>query len=362
MRRFIESAEDGEAKIKGRKVEDIISVIVTVYMVEQWLARCIGAIRNQSIANLEIVLVNDGSPDGSEAICREFAAVDSRIKIVNKENGGLSEARNAGLAAAAGAYIMFVDADDYIHPDMAKILYNTMKKTDADIVVCDFLPVADKEEPAYPKITELSEPVCYEGREIMNQLYYQNLQTVVAWNKLYKKKVFAEHGYIKGRIHDDESAIHFILHACKKTAYIKEKLYYYVQREGSMSSSRKWNYYSDGWQAYEERLAFLMENGYEQMAAFTKGHMLHYAVTQYKVLGSQPEAKAFLKHMRAVFKDMMADKEFQKGIPSDLRRRYRCFALHPACYGIYTAVESFCKKVMGVIRAVGHKVKNVLRK
>ena len=93
-------------------MEDIISVIVPVYMGEQWLGRCIGAIRNQSIANLEIVLVNDGSPDNSEKICREFACIDDRIKVVNKENGGLSDARNAGLAAATGAYIMFVDEDD----------------------------------------------------------------------------------------------------------------------------------------------------------------------------------------------------------------------------------------------------------
>ena len=337
-------------------MEDIISVIVPVYMGEQWLGRCIGAIRNQSIANLEIVLVNDGSPDNSEKICREFACIDDRIKVVNKENGGLSDARNAGLAAATGAYIMFVDEDDYIHPDMAKILYETMKKTDADIVVCDFCLVSDKEEPVYPSMEQLSEPVCYEGREVMNQLYYRNLQTVVAWNKLYKKKVFEKHGYIKGRIHDDESAIHFILHACKKTAYIKEKLYYYVQREGSITSSRKWNYYSDGWQAYEERLAFLVENGYGQMAAFTKEHMLHYAVTKHKILKSQPEAKEFLKHMRAVFKDMMADKAFLQEIPSDLRRRYKCFALHPLLHSVYVSAETFCKKTMGVIRAVGRKI------
>lgn len=338
--------------MRGVTMEEMISVIVPIYMGEQWLARCIEAIRKQSFQNIEIILVNDGSPDGSGKICDEFAAIDSRIKVVNKENGGLSDARNAGLAAATGACIMFVDEDDYIHPDMAAILYQTMEKTGADIVVCDFVPVPDTEIFEYPAITQLSEPVCFEGEEIMNQLYYRNLLTVVTWNKLYRKEVFAKHGYIKGRVHDDESAIHFILHACQKTAYIKEKLYYYVQREGSITSNRKWNYYSDGWQAYEERLAFLEENGYPQMASFTKEHMLHCVVTDYKILQRNPEAKKTAAHMRAVFKELMADEEVLKRIPAKVRRRYRCFAIHPVLFQVCVGLENGYKIMWGAARKV----------
>ena len=342
--------------------EEMISVIVPIYMGEKWLPRCIEAIRNQSFQNLEIILVNDGSPDNSGRVCEEFAAIDNRIKIVHKENGGLSDARNAGIAVAAGQYIMFVDEDDYIHPDMAKILYQTMKATKADIVVCDFLPVSDEAKVEYPQITQTAEPVCFEGQEIMNQLYYRNLLTVVAWNKLYKKEVFAKHGYIKGRVHDDESAIHFILHACKKTAYIEEKLYYYVQREGSITSKRKWNYYSDTWQAYEERLAFLEENGYVQMASYTKEHMLHYAVTYYKMLKGSPEAKEIAKEMRTVFKTLLTHDDIRQKLSPDLRREYKCFALHPVCYDIYVWFEAVDRKMRSFIRAVGHKVKHLIKK
>lgn len=342
--------------------EEMISVIVPVYMGEQWLNRCIEAIRNQSFQNLEIVLVDDGSPDNSGQICDETAAIDDRIKVVHKENGGLSDARNAGIKAAAGKYIMFVDEDDYIHPDMAKILYQTLKKTEADIVVCDFLPISDKEKVIYPKIDLTAEPKCFEGQEIMNQLYYRNLMTVVAWNKLYRKEVFEKHGYIKGRVHDDESAIHFILHACRRTAYIDEKLYYYVQREGSITSNRKWNYYSDGWQAYGERLAFLEENGYAEMASFTKEHMLHYVVTYYKMLRGSAQADEVKKQMRLTFKELLRDEELMQRLSPALRRSYKCFALHPVFYRLSLGMESIGSNIKRIIRGIGHRVKKLIKK
>jgi len=342
--------------------EEMISVIVPVYMGERWLPRCIDSIRNQSFSNLEIILVNDGSPDNSGKICEEYASVDDRIKVVHKENGGLSDARNTGIASSSGQYIMFVDEDDYIHPDMAHILFRTMQETNADIVLCDFMPVPDEAKIDYPAIMQVEEPICFEGREVMNQLHYRNLQTVVAWNKLYKRAVFDEHGYIKGRVHDDESAIHYILHACKRTAYIKEKLYYYVQREGSITSKRNWLYYSDTWLALEERLAFLKENEYEEMASFTKGHMLHYAVTNYRNIKGSTQAKAIAREMRKVFKELFTHDDVRQRLSSKVMRKYRCFATHPVCCSIYVWIEKICTFVFGLIRGVGHKIKCLMKR
>ncbi len=342
--------------------EEMISVIVPVYMGEQWLPRCIESIRNQSFRDLEIILVNDGSPDNSGKVCEEYATIDDRIKVVNKENGGLSDARNAGIAAATCQYIMFVDEDDYIHPDMIQILYRTMQETNADIVLCDFVPVPDEADIDYPAITQVEDPICFEGREVMNQLHYRNLLTVVAWNKLYKRAVFDTHGYIKGRVHDDESAIHYILHACKKTAYLKEKLYYYVQREGSITSKRNWNYYSDAWQALEERLVFLKENGYEEMVSFTKEHMLHYAFTHYKNLKGNVQAKEKGREIRKVFKDLLTHDDVRQRLSSKLKHKYRCFAIHPVCGRMYEWFEMVGNKTYEVVRSVGHKVKQLLKR
>ena len=111
-----------------------ISVIVPVYKAEAYLHRCVESIRNQTFYDLEIILVDDGSPDNCGAICDEYAKIDSRIKVIHKENGGASTARNWGLEIATGEYIGFVDSDDYIHPQMYQLLYYYMKKDGSDIV------------------------------------------------------------------------------------------------------------------------------------------------------------------------------------------------------------------------------------
>ena len=118
--------------------KDLISVIVPVYKVERYLCRCVDSIIAQTYTNLQIILVDDGSPDGSGAICDDYAAKDSRITVIHKKNGGLSDARNAGLVAACGSYIGFVDSDDYIEPEMFEELLLKAMDTGADLTLCDF--------------------------------------------------------------------------------------------------------------------------------------------------------------------------------------------------------------------------------
>lgn len=341
--------------------EKLISVIVPVYMGEQWLARCIDTIVNQTYKNLDIILVNDGSPDKSGDICDEYAKRDSRIKVVHKTNGGLSDARNAGLEVAVGEYIMFVDEDDMIHPQMAEILLNTLVNTQADIAVCNFEPVPDELIKEYKHIADLPESVCYEQPEIMNQLFHQNLITVVAWNKMYKREVFAKNRYIKGRIHDDESAIHYILHACQKTVYIKEKLYYYVQREGSITSKRRIAYYYDGWRAYEERYDFLTEHGYKQMAIWTQMHMLHLVMHNYESMSADVEGSQVLTEMLVKGERILGISEVQEKLSDELRKEYLSFFENPQKFYIKKHQR---EKVFGLINMVKKpekKVKKVMR-
>ncbi len=114
---------------------ELITIVVPVYNVEKYLDRCIRSIQAQTYKNLEIILIDDGSEDQCGEICDQYAESDERITVIHKENGGLSSARNAGIDIAAGCYIGFVDSDDYIHPDMYGILYDSMKRNDADIAV-----------------------------------------------------------------------------------------------------------------------------------------------------------------------------------------------------------------------------------
>ena len=117
-------------------MNDLISIIVPVYNVEQYLDRCVKSLLQQTYKNLEIILVDDGSPDRCGQMCDNYAKLDSRVLVIHKENGGLSDARNAGLSHAHGEYIAFVDSDDYIEADMISELYNACHNQDADIVVC----------------------------------------------------------------------------------------------------------------------------------------------------------------------------------------------------------------------------------
>ena len=342
--------------------EKLISVIVPIYMGEKWLARCIDTIINQTYTNLDIILVNDGSPDESGTICDEYAKKDARIRVVHKENGGLSDARNAGLAVSKGEYIMFVDEDDMIHPQMAEILLNTLVNAQADIVVCNFKPVPDVMITEYTPINHVPKAVCFEQPEIMNQLYHQNLITVVAWNKLYKKEIFEKARYIKGRIHDDESAIHYILHACKKTAYIEEKLYYYVQREGSITSKRKPAYYYDHWKAYEERYALLSEHGYKQMAIWTQMHMLHLVMYNYESIQADTEGKQVLADMLTECEKILAVPDVWNNLSEELQKKYTAFFKNPQKFYKKKHQKEKLGCFINYVKEPGRRVKRILRK
>ena len=129
----------------------LISVIIPVYKVEKYLNKCIDSVLNQTYDNLEIILVDDGSPDNCGRICDEYAQKDSLIKVIHQENAGLPAARNAGIDVATGEYITFVDSDDYIHPEMVEILYSNLVLTDVDISVCGFISFNEGEEPEVKK-------------------------------------------------------------------------------------------------------------------------------------------------------------------------------------------------------------------
>lgn len=232
----------------------LISVIVPVYKVEKYLDRCVASIANQTYQNLEIILVDDGSPDNCPAMCDGWAAKDSRVKVIHKENGGLSDARNAGMDVAAGAYIAFVDSDDWIHSDYIRQLYWAAASHDADIAACDFRTVyeemPDNGLPEAPSIQP-----CTPEQAIESMTNNSNFRAV-AWNKLYRREVLGKDRYPKGRYHEDEFFTYRILDKARRLVYIDLPLYYYFQRPGSIMSSIS-SRHLDALDAYLERLELL---------------------------------------------------------------------------------------------------------
>lgn len=237
----------------------MISIIVPVYNVDKYLERCVKSLLGQSYSDCEIILVDDGSTDDSGLICDKFAESNKQIKVIHKENGGLSDARNRGIDEAQGEYLAFIDSDDFIHPQMMEILYYNLKKCDADISVCGFHWLKESEEPC----TEIGENVLkvFHDAEIMGQLFKNKVETVIAWNKLYRKELFQELRYSKGRLHEDEYIIHHLLYKCKTIVYTGSKLYYYMQHEESITGKLSPKRVVDTIDAFEQRIEFLEEKG-----------------------------------------------------------------------------------------------------
>lgn len=231
-----------------------ISVIVPVYKVEQYLDRCVESILAQTFADFELILVDDGSPDNCPALCDAWAEKDSRIKVIHKENGGLSDARNAGFAIAKGEWITFIDSDDYVHPAMLQALYDAVMELGVKVSACGFIKTQGEPLEETPLEAKL-----WSAEDFYMQ---RNVNATVAWGKLYHRDVVLP--YPKGKLHEDEYVTYRILFACGKIAVIDGALYGYYQNPGSITKSN-WNPRRlDVLTAFLQQIAFFKENGYRE--------------------------------------------------------------------------------------------------
>ncbi len=210
----------------------LITVIVPVYKVEQFLCRCVDSILSQSFGNLEVILVDDGSPDSCGRICDDYAKIDNRITVIHKENGGLSDARNSGLDICNGEFIAFIDSDDWIAKNYLEILYENLIKTKSDISVCNFLRLSEEDHLGDCSSNELIELTNIEALEKLNREL--NAQLVTAWGKLIKKTLFNDLKFPLGKLHEDVFITYKLIHRAGKLCYSSKELYFYWQRENSI--------------------------------------------------------------------------------------------------------------------------------
>ena len=243
----------------------LLSIIVPVYKVENYLQKCIDSILAQTFTDFELILVDDGSPDNCPALCDAAAAKDARIRVLHQKNGGLSAARNAGLDVARGEWIGFVDSDDYIAPEMYEILYKAVQSTGADLALCDYVKV--DETGALCTQTHVAVPQkSLTGRELLQKAYWTTVQ--IACNKLYHRTIFAQLRYPVGKLNEDFFVIPEICLNTQKAVVVPDVLYYYVQRGDSiMGKSRTLRHY-DAAEAAQHYWNCLVENRvYETLPA-----------------------------------------------------------------------------------------------
>ena len=211
-----------------------ISVVVPVYNVEKYLKRCVDSIVQQTMQDIEIILVDDGSKDNSGLICDECAKKDERIIVIHKENGGLSSARNVGIEVAKAPYIAFVDSDDYIDKDMYEKLYKDITSEMADVAMCGLCHCYEGKEIEKKSVIERG---CINDEQAIKMVMEGKKATVSAINKLYKIGLFDKVKYPVGKLTEDAFVIVELLMQTKKIVYTTEEMYYYVHRKGSITTS-----------------------------------------------------------------------------------------------------------------------------
>ena len=239
-------------------MENLVSIIVPIYNVEQYLEKCIDSIINQTYTNLEIILVNDGSPDNSLKICNFYKEKDSRIKVINKENGGLSDARNVGLENSHGEFILFVDSDDWISSVMVSELVEFITKFNADMVISRYYKVFSnyhiEESSKSAKSVEVLSKT-----EVMERIMDDNNITNHVWRKLYKKSIIPKDVFPKGKNYEDIYAMPLILENCQKIVNIDKVHYYYRMNNSGIVMSWKTKNLLDAFDLYSFSATFISQ-------------------------------------------------------------------------------------------------------
>lgn len=284
------------------KENPLISLIVPVYNVQEYLDKCVESIVNQTYTNLEIILVDDGSTDNSGRKCDAWAAKDDRIKVVHKVNGGLGNARNVGMGYASGVWIGFVDSDDFIEKNMYERLYNACTEYSADLGVTSFSFFRDGQYQPFHKHTCKVE--VYEGLEWIDEYYGKNKCGHIvpsAWSKLYKRELIIDKKFSEGRYFEDIMVAAKVLNDANKIVYIDDGLYIYRKDRGESitESTLDRKKINDSIDLHLEEIEFLQSCGYHKMA-HTLLEELHYEWIIQMMLCSIKKtcSKDTIRHMR----------------------------------------------------------------
>lgn len=240
-----------------------ISVIVPVYKVEQYLDRCVESILAQTFTDFELILVDDGSPDNCPAKCDTWKKRDSRIKVIHKKNGGLSDARNAGLNIATGEYISFVDSDDYIHPKMYELMRDIMTKTQSKLVSCRIQEVEANVQIDFPMYAFPTEIATVDSKTALELFYekYSDLIWMSACVKLYHRSIFEELRFRQGIIFEDLDLFPYIVAKADQITVIDNVLYYNVKNPNSITRNGFNEHYIDIIEIWGRHMDFFLEQG-----------------------------------------------------------------------------------------------------
>lgn len=295
--------------------KELISIVIPIYNVEKYITKCIESVRQQTYKDVEIILVDDGSPDNCGKICDNYVSLDSRIQVIHKQNGGLSDARNKGIDIARGNYIVFVDSDDFIEPTFIEELYDALVKNNAEISICN-INIIDEENKKIGR-TGYEDMMIVNGKKILERICQQNniIESIVAWNKMYSIKFFEKYRYPVGKVHEDEFLTYKILYQTDRVAIVNKYLYNYRKNKESIVG-RKFNKQRlDLIDALFERLDFYKKNNENYLYLMTMKLCLNQLIEYYiKTKKYIKKPKSLLKELKnkykMIYKEYIKEKSF----------------------------------------------------
>lgn len=292
-----------------------ISIIVPVYNVEKYLDKCITSILEQSYADFELILINDGSTDRSGIICDEYKKSDSRVIVIHQENKGLAAARNTGIEKSRGKFITFIDSDDYIHFDMIKVLYSNIIKYKGDISICKYHMVYDENknnEINYKNNTKQLSNI--EAVKLIVEKSQANM--IVACCKLYDKNLFNNIRYPIGKCHEDEFITYKLLYESNTIVVSDAKLYYYLQRTNSITGKKFSIKRLDKLEALQQAITYFEDNKNKELIYLARiRYLINIQIAYFKVKYEMKPNNEVLSMLINLYR-----KEFKKCSVKNIKR------------------------------------------
>lgn len=317
----------------------MISVIVPVYNVENYIERCVNSIQAQTYGEFELILVDDGSTDGSGRICDRMKEEDRRIQVIHQENKGLSAARNRGLSAATGDYITYIDSDDYVHPSYLEVLYHNAVSYQADVSVCGLQLVwgNNRVKPKRNK-NAVNHIAAYSGRQAAKEIVAGNKRNmIIACGKLYSQRLKELLDYPEGRLHEDEFVTYKVFYEAERVVVTEHPLYFYYQREKSITNSGFSKRRLDKLVALNEAIEYFERRKDRELMSYAiKRYLLNLQIAWYRVEKYLPEEKMLLRILHQKWKEVYSSgKAAIAGICSPVdRSALLIFNISPDVYRI----------------------------
>lgn len=304
-------------------MNDLISVIIPVYNVEKYLEKCIKSVINQTYTNLEIILVDDGSTDNSGNFCDIYAKKDSRIVVLHKQNGGLSDARNNGIEIATGQFITFVDGDDYVDHMIISQLYESIKKYDCEIATCRYRCIWENTEEQNISIEPETISLPLDAETALKNMLYQKYTTNSAWCKLYDLKLFSNIRYPVGHNYEDLGTTYKLFAKSDRVVLNNFVGYFYLQRDKSIMRSKFDAKRIDGLMFAKKQLEFI-DNHYPRIINSAQNRLF---IESIYILVAMQNSSTSIKNIEDECFAIIRDYRLSVFLDSESNRRPRIYAV-----------------------------------